>query len=88
MTPTDLGIEAGHERGSTRAADGELAVCAVKSHAAGGECVDVWRPTLPIAVATEGGGGEVIGDDEENVAAFGRTAAGCQQDREPPSPKR
>lgn len=67
--------EAGHEGGAGGAAEGELAVSAVKADAAGGEAVQVRGLDHRVAVAAEGVV-HVIGGDEENIGAAGGLRGG------------
>ena len=66
-----LGIQAAHERGARRAADGKLAVGAGELHALRREAVEVRRADGGVAVAAETRG-EIVANDQEDVGTSGR----------------
>ena len=75
-----IGTQPGHDGGPTGVAERELVVGPVESDALGGEAVDVGSFDDEVAVAAEGGG-KVVDGDEEDVGAFGGGGEGAGERR-------
>ena len=59
--------EPGQESGTTWRTDRVHAISLAESHTVRGESINMWRADIFVAVASEGPGALIIGDDENDV---------------------
>ena len=73
--------QAGEEGGAGRGADGIAAHCPGEEHSLGSQPIDIRSPDVLVAVAAEGPGAVVVGQDEDDVGP-GRGCARVRQKEE------